>query len=152
MSQLLSGKQKGRFGAPPEASAQRSPWSYVPIIVLLPVTIVLVVITAVPWTTYYNCRDTSDFDNPLCVGARLRPVEYGTMNGIVLFTGLLLALAFVLTILASVRMKAWPVWVCWALAVVGCAFAIGALLMLNGSLPTPFGELGEVPPPPPVGG
>jgi len=152
MSQLLSGKQKGRFGAPPEASTQRSPWSYVPIIVLLPITIILAVITAVPWTTYYNCRDTGNFDNPLCVGARLRPVEDGTMLGVVSFTGLLLGLAFVLCIVAAIRMKAWPVWVCWALAVVACACAVLALLMLNGSLPTPFGELGTIPPPPPAGG
>ena len=147
MSQLLSGKQKGRFGAPPEASKQRSPWSYIPIIVLLPVTIILVVITAVPWATYYNCRDASNFDNPLCVGAGLRPVEYGSMNGIVLFTGVLLVLAFVLTIVAAVRMKAWPVWVCWTLALVACGFVVAALLMMNGSVPTPLGELGPIPPP-----
>ena len=152
MSQLLSGKQKGRFGAPPEAKNQRNPWSYVPIIVLLPLTMVLVVLTAVPWATYYNCRDTGNFDNPLCVGSRIRPVEYGSMNGIVGFTGALLALAFVLSIVAAVRMKKWPVWLCWAIAVVACAFAVAALLMINGSLPTPLGELGTIPPPPPSGG
>jgi hypothetical protein len=119
--------------------------------VLLPLTIVLAVITAVPWATYYNCRDTSDFDNPLCVGARLRPVEYGTMTGIVGFTGVLLVLAFILSILAAVRMKKWPVWVCWSLAVIACGLAVAALLMINGSLPTPFGELGSIPIPPPSG-
>jgi len=145
MSQLLSGKHKGRFGAPPEASVQRSPWAYIPIIVLLPLTIIVVAVTAVPWATYYKCSDTSDFDNPLCVGAGIRPVEYGSMSGIVAFTGLLLALAFVLSIVAAIRMKKWPVWVCWTIAVVAFGCALAALLMLNGSLPTPFGELGTAP-------
>ena len=149
MSQLLSGKQKGRFGAPPEASGRRSPWSYVPIIVLLPITIILVVITAVPWTTYYNCRDTTNFDNPLCVGSRLRPVIDGTASGVVYFTGALLLAAFVLSIVAAVKMKSWPVWVCWAIAVVATVCVVLALLVLNGSVATPFGELGQVPPPPP---
>ena len=98
MSQLLSGKQKGRFGAPPEASVQRNPWSYVPIIVLLPVTIILVVITAVPWTTYYNCRDTDELRQPAVRGSeRLRPVETGTMSGIVLVHRAAPGLAFVIT-------------------------------------------------------
>ena len=151
MSQLLSGKQKGRFGAPPEASVQRSPWAYVPIIILLPLTIIIGVITLVSWVTYYNCGDVTNFDNPMCVGARLRPVESGTMTGIVIFAVVLLGLAFVLAILSAVRMKKWPVWVCWTLAVVGCACALATFLALNGSLPTPFGTLGEVPLPPSSG-
>lgn len=152
MSQLLSGKQKGRFAAPPpEGSAERHPFSYIPIMVLLPLTIVLVVMTAVPWVTYYNCRNTGNFDNQVCVGVHLRPVESGSMLGIVAFTGLLLALAFVLSIVAAVRMKKWPVWVCWSIALVSCALAVTALLMINGSLPTPVGELGPIPPPPPAG-
>jgi hypothetical protein len=145
MSQLLSGKNKGRFGAPPEESARRSPWAYVPIIVLMPITIILVVITLVTWTTYYNCGDTTNFGSSVCVGSGVKPIETGTMGGLVGFTGLLLALAFILSIVAAVKLKTWPVWIAWSIAAVACAFAIYALLALQGSIPTPFGGLGSLP-------
>ena len=80
MSQLLSGKQKGRFGAPPEASVQRSPWAYVPIIFLLPLTIIIGVITLVSWVTYYNCGDV--WYQPQFVGEDVTYVVVGPPGGI----------------------------------------------------------------------
>lgn len=138
MSQLLSGKQKGRFAAPPEPGSGRSQWAYVPIMVLLPVTVVVGVFGMVSATTYFNCRN---MDTPQCVATPLRTVVDGTYTGVSVFTMALLLLAFVLVLTAAVRLKRWPVWLCWGMAAVSLGLVVVAFLMLNGSLATPFGTL-----------
>ena len=51
MSQLLSGKQRGRFGAPP--GPKRPWWQTVPTYMLLFVSVFAFVLTVVQWAQYF---------------------------------------------------------------------------------------------------
>lgn len=143
MSQLLSGKHKGRFGAPPDPADVRSPWRAVPLYLPVPMTAVFFVVAGTSWLAYNSCG-TADSEYCLNAGA-LRVVETGSLGGILGITGSALGLALVLVVVATVRVRKGPLWMVYLFAVVALALVIYAFLVLNGSMATPLGGLGEIP-------
>lgn len=136
MSQLLWGKQKGPFAAPPEWTKKRSPWAYLPLWLLLPATVIFIAFSLPTLTAFYSCSTTVT-----CAGVALPALASGSYQGVAFFTGGLMAVAVVLGVVAAFRLKRWPVWVCWPMAALGLVLAIAAFLMLIGSIPTPVGEV-----------
>lgn len=142
MSQLLSGKNKGRFGAPPEAGSTTSPWRVVPLYFAVPLTVIFLAVSGPAWLGYYSCGERHE---SICAsGGSLRSAETGTISGVVLATGVALGLAVLLMVVASLRVRKWPLVVIYTMAALGLVLAVCAFLALNGSLPTPFGTLGDI--------
>ena len=146
VSQLLRGKQKGRFGAPPEPTAKIQWWRPIPIYLLLPATVVFLVIGGTEWLTYESCRSNNSF----CGTTKLHPIASGTYNGMLVATGFLLAVAIVGMVLAPAMLKRWPFWLCWLIALVAAFSAVFVFLVMSASVSTPFGGLGPFPPIPTV--
>lgn len=138
LSQLLWGKQKGAFAAPPEWSKQRSPWAVIPIWLMLPLTIFFIAYSFPPLLGFYSC---SELGSPTCVGMALPDVRDGTLKAIAVFTGLMMFVGLAMGLMAAIRLKRWPVWLCWLMAAIGFLLAVLAFLMLAGSLPTPVGQV-----------
>jgi len=142
MSQLLSGRNKGRFGAPPEKGGKSSPWRVVPLYFAVPLTFMVLAVSVAPWLAYYSCGERHE---ATCAsGGSLRSAETGSIAGIVTATGVALALAFIMMLLAAVLVKKWPLVVVYGMAVLALVLAVYAFLALNGSLPTPGGTLGDI--------
>jgi hypothetical protein len=146
MSQLLSGKTKGRFGAPPESGGETSPWRVVPLYFLVPLTAIFLAVTVPAWIGYQACGERHE---SVCMsGGALRNAETGTMSGIVLATGVALGAGILLVLLATLLVRKWPRTVVYSMALIGFVLVVYTFLAFNGSMPTPGGTLGELPPPP----
>lgn len=145
MSQLLSGKHKGRFAAPPDPTEKRSPWRAVPLYVLVPLTAMVFVLASVSWMTYQSCGTP---DQAFCLSfGTLRPVENGSLTGVVVFTGFMLGLSLLLVVLGAVKLRKGPLWFVYLAPLIALLLTVYVFLVFNGSLPTPVGELGDVPRP-----
>jgi len=78
MSQLLAGRNKGRFGAPPEVGPRAGMWRVVPLYFLVPITVLLLGLSMVTWTSYYAClgaRSTACMSAGRSVPADMHAVE-----------------------------------------------------------------------------
>lgn len=137
MSQTLWGKQKGPFAAPPEWTKHRSPYAVIPIWLLLPLTVIISAFSFPTLLAYYSC---SGPDAATC-GTTMPGVRDGTLKGVAVYTGLLVVVALLLGVVAALKLKRWPAWLCWAMAGVGLVLAAIAFLTLIGSVPNPFGEI-----------
>lgn len=140
MSQLLSGRQKGRFGAPPEPTKRSSPWRVVPLYILVPLTAVCLAVSSPAWLGYYACGERHEVGCQS--GGVLQVAQTGTLNGIIVATGLMLAVAVACVLLSVLLVRRWNLVVVYGLAVVALGLAIYAFLALSGSVPTPGGMLG----------
>lgn len=143
MSQLLSGKQKGRFAAPPNAKSRRPWWYTAPVHLLVAPTVVLLALTFVIWNPYFSCYDAGleGEGAAFCVGVELLDSSTGSYRGIVFFTGGLLLLAIVCMLLAEILIRRLPFYVLWPLAATSTASVIATWMIMSGNLGTPFGRL-----------
>jgi len=143
MSQLLSGKQKGRFAAPPTAKSRRPWWYSAPVHILLAPTVVLLAFTFITWNPYFSCYDAGleGEGAAFCVGVERLDSSTGSYQGIVLFTGGLLLLAIVCMLLAEVLIHRLPFYVLWLLAVTSTACVATTWMIMSGNLGTPVGRL-----------
>lgn len=142
MSQLLSGKHKGRFAAPPDASEKRSPWRAVPLYLPVPLTAMFFALGGVSWLTYRSCGSP---DAAFCFSfGSLRPVESGSLTGIMAVTGVALALSLLLVVAATVRLRKGPLWFVYSAPLVALVLSVYVFLVFNGSLETPLGGLGDI--------
>lgn len=146
MSQLLSGKHKGRFGAPPETGRGMSPWRVVPLYFLVPLTAIFLAVSVPGWLAYQSCGERHE---AVCMGGgAMRNAETGTMSGIVIATGVALATGILLVLVATLRVRNWPRTIVYGMALLGFLLVVYTFLALNGVVATPGGTLGDVPPPP----
>jgi len=142
MSQLLSGKSKGRFGAPPEITARSSPWRVVPLYILVPLTAVFLAVSLPAWLGYYACGERHEVGCQ--TGGQLLTAQTGTLNGIVVATGVMLAVGMLLVLASVLLVRRWPLLFVYGMAVVGLVLVIYASLAFSGSVPTPGGTLGPL--------
>jgi hypothetical protein len=149
VSQILRGKQTGRFAAPPDPKEKRQWWRPIPIYIFLPVTVAFIVIGGTSWLTYQSC---SGRDSAFCLSFRLRPItDGGSYTGMLVVAAIFFGIAIVGAVLAPVMLRRWPFWVCWLISASAMVASIVGFLIMSGSIETPFGGLGPLPPPPTMG-
>lgn len=142
MSQLLSGKAKGRFGAPPEVTKKSSPWRVVPLYILVPLTAVFLAVSLPAWLGYYACGERHEVGCQ--TGGQLLTAQTGTLSGIIVATGVMLAVGILFVLASVLLVRRWPLVIVYGLAVVGLALVVYAFLAFSGSVPTPGGTLGPL--------
>lgn len=143
MSQLLSGKQKGRFAAPPTAKSRRPWWHSAPVHILLAPTAILLAFAFVTWNPYFSCYDAGleGQGADLCVGVEMLDSSTGSYRGIVFFSGALLLVGILCMLLAELLIRRLPFYVLWLLAATSTACVVTTWMIMSGNLGTPFGRL-----------
>jgi hypothetical protein len=135
MSQLLSGKQRGRFGAPP--GPKRPWWQTVPTYMLLFVSVFAFVLAVVQWGQYFSCSGET------CSAVQVLPLESGTYTGLVWLTGALLIVYLGCAVAAQITLSrtSMPFVVPLLLVLVGLSCVVLSWLILAGYVGTPVGSL-----------
>lgn len=136
MSQLLSGRHRGRFGAPPEKG---SPWwATAPVYGLLVLSTLGLVVTGAVFLAYAGC---SDGGTAACQSTRLLQSSTGSYTGILAVSGTALGAGLASGLVARVVLGRRHFLVSWGLAAVSLGCVALAFAVLSGLSPTPWGEL-----------
>lgn len=125
-----------------DRSRASTPWSYVPVSIALPITVLVIFFSLPSMATYLNCQPRAGLDLPeQCATLVLLPVVDGTYSGLVGYVAALSGAAFLLVVAAALRMRRGPMWACWVAAVLAPTLAVVAFLTISGSIGTPVGRL-----------